>query len=80
MAQKQREDLRLATKKSVFVQKCLETRATQNTLWKDLVLDLEEDVSMKGMSVEHLSAKATVIYTRTVSRPGCFLLEDKERT
>lgn len=78
VAQKQREDLRLATKKSVFVQKCLETRATQNTLWKDLDLDLEEDVSMKGMSVEHLSAKATVIYTRTVDRAASFLKTKKE--
>lgn len=78
VAQKQREDLRLATKKSVFVQKCLETRATQNTLWNDLDLDLEEDVSMKGMSVEHLSAKATVIYTRTVDRAASFLKTKKE--
>ena len=33
---------------------------------------------MKGMSVEHLSAKATVIYTRTVDRAASFLKTKKE--
>eukprot|EP00438_Fugacium_kawagutii_P004500 Skav200099 [mRNA] locus=scaffold694:508902:510128:- [translate_table: standard] len=78
VVRQQREELRRATKKSTFVDKCLGTRAAQNTLWQELDLDMEDEIDMKGMSVESLTAKATVLYTRTVDRAAAFLKSKRE--
>ena len=56
----------------------MQTRALQSSLWHELDLDLEDDVEMKGMSIENLTAKATVIYTRTVDRAASFLNTKKD--
>ena len=48
-------------------------------MWKELDLDLEDDdIEMKGMSEEHLTAKATVIYKRTVDKAASALKAKKD--
>ncbi|CAE7247164.1 unnamed protein product [Symbiodinium sp. CCMP2592] len=79
LAKKQREDLRTTTKKSTFVDRCLETRSTHSELWKELDLELDvDDSDIKGMSVESLTAKATVIYKRTVDKAASSLKAKKD--
>ena len=79
LAKKQREDLGTTTRKSTFVDRCLQTRSTHSELWKKLDLELEEDdPEIKGMSVESLTAKATVIYKRTVDKAASSLKAKKD--
>ena len=79
LAKKQREDLRTTTRKSTFVDRCLQTRSTHLELWKELDLELEEDdPEIKGMSVESLTAKATVMYKRTVDIAASSLKAKKD--
>ncbi|CAJ1414841.1 unnamed protein product [Effrenium voratum] len=79
LARQQREELRLLTKKTTFVDKCLQTRSARSSLWQELDLDVDEDeVDLQTMSETSLTAKATVIYKRTVEKAASALKAKKD--
>ena len=76
----QRTNLRMVTKRSNFVERCMSLDDEQKTVWSKLDLDNDDDqATLAGMSRDELELQVTTIYTSKLSTKQRQRRAQKER-
>lgn len=79
VTEQQRLELRSSTRKSVFVDKCVDTYKEKTSLWKDLDLDLEDEPDTDSITEEVLRVKASNVYDKTIDHAAILVQKKKEQ-
>ena len=79
IARAQRTDLRKATKKSEFVNKCSESFKSKVQTWRDLDLDFEEEEpEANKITTSMVESKASNVYDKTVDQAAALVKKRKD--